>query len=230
MLELTCEAEVLKTTKRLRMLLVAEALLAGINGLYLTLALLSGPIVAYNGFVSSGYVSLSKSQLNVGGSGAILRPLESVETLSLMLLVVSVAVIVLSLLTATRAVFASREDFVAKTLALALPVAGVHITSTLLLATLLSLLRVTLRDIISYIPTSYSVETTAGRLYLNATKTLYSWIYNFYMRNQPVLWIYLSAQAAFFAVVVAYSVLAVSKSSKYATTNRENTEGRGATT
>jgi hypothetical protein len=76
------------------------------------------------------------------------------------------------------------------------------------------------------------VETTAGRLYLiNPTKTLYSsWVYNLYMRTQPVLWIYLSAQAVFFTVVVAYSVLAVSKSSKYATTDREDTEGGGAAT
>jgi len=212
------------------MLLVAGALLAAINGLTITLALLCGPVVTYNGFVSSGYVSLLKSQLDVGGSRAALRPLESVETLSHMLLVISVAVIVLSLLTATRAVLARGEDLVAKTLALALPIAGVHITSTLLLATLLSLLRVLLRDIISYIPTSYSVETTAGRLYLNATKTLYSWIYNFYLRNQPVLWIYLSAQVVFFAVVVACSVLAASRLDKCATTSRESAEGRGAAT
>jgi len=206
-LELIYDEKILAITRRTRILLLAESILTLTNIILITIFILSGSIVSYRGFVSSGTISLINSRLVIGGSEAILTPLQSIETISVSVLIISIIVGVFSLIIFIEIVFSKRNNLIPKIYILLPYAIGLHIASILLFTILLSLLRVSLRDVLAYVPISYSTEVSVGRFYLYPSSTSFSWVYNIYMGHQLILWIYVLANLLLSITTLVYIMM-----------------------
>jgi len=156
--------------------------------------ILFSPLIIFRGFVASGQLSLLNSNISVANGVFILRPLENIEFIAGVILILSIltmAIIVILLLSTLRL---RREEYLGKLVISSGYVYGAHAFSIMLLVLMMSLMRLVSRDLVPTIPFSYSTETSAGRLYLYPSEAIYSSLYLFYLRQGGFLWIYVFAQ------------------------------------
>lgn len=139
------------------------------------------PIAIFEGFTASGMVSLLRYELRVGGEEVTLRPLESVSFIAYVLWIGAAALAALSL--ASIGIVSRKQ---AEATLLELVPASACIAS-LNLTILYSLLRVTIDDVLPYIPTKYSVRTAAGSLILHSASSAHGWPYVLYTRYRLLL-------------------------------------------
>lgn len=138
------------------------------------------PLLVYEGWTLSGWVSLASSNLRAFGEPAWIPPLESVARITVVLAAISISSLALAA--------ASVLLWVLGRFRTSLEAATASAVATALSTTLLySTLRVVVWDIVPQLDSTRSVYSTAGRLLLNPPKVVRSPVLEAYARHGTLL-------------------------------------------
>ena len=182
--------EILRFLRILRIVLVTALVLSLFNDFLVLLMLMSRYIVSFEGFLLNGYISYLENILHVAHEEMIARPLESVEGVSRVILVIAVVMIPVIIYVLIKVLKQISRDMYRSLVEISralVYVFGIYVLSILILVAQISLTRVVITDILGSLPISYSIETSVGRFTLYKPQIYFSWIYDIYTKQNILL-------------------------------------------
>jgi len=150
------------------------------------------PIAIFKGYPLSGYISLVYSDLYTFEKPIVFRALESVSTITLSLFIGSSMPITLSLFVLAKLILGEKRHEVRNGYRAInsiyielIPASSIVAMLTLTLFT--AILRVVVVDIVPALPLGGCIDTSAGRLCVERSTALFTWIYSLAISYRPML-------------------------------------------